>query len=150
MRKRPSDVIELAHHYLHRFNAETGRRIRGFTTDALDRLQRYRWPGNVRELKNVVERAVVLARQDEIDINDLMLSNLATAGDTVEIPSFTSGYEPTTLAEMERRHISATLQSTGWNKSRAASILGIERSTLDRKIRRYELDSEFPRRGNSA
>ena len=150
LRKRPSDAIELAHHYLHRFNAETGRRIRGFTTEALDRLQRYRWPGNVRELKNAIERAVVLARQEEIDATDLMLSNLATAGDTVDIPSVITGYEPTTLAEMERRHISATLRSTGWNKSRAASILGIERSTLDRKIRRYELESEFPRRGSSA
>ena len=150
LRKRTSDVIELAHHFLHRFNVETGRRIRGFTTEALDRLQNYRWPGNVRELKNVIERAVVLAQAEEIDVTELMLSNLATVGDTAEIASSLNGYEPTTLGEVERRHILATLHSTGWNKSRAAKILGIERSTLDRKIRRYELDSEVPRRGNSA
>ncbi|MCH2130452.1 MAG: sigma 54-interacting transcriptional regulator [Pirellulaceae bacterium] len=148
LRKRTSDVIELAHHFLHRFNVETGRRICGFSTAALDRLQHYRWPGNVRELKNVVERAVVLAHGEEIDVADLMLSNLATAGDTAEITSSISGYEPTTLEEIERRHIMATLHNTGWNKSRAAKILGIERSTLDRKIRRYELDSETPRRGH--
>lgn len=150
LRKRTSDVIELANHFLRRFNIETGRRIHGFTPEALDRLQRYRWPGNVRELKNVIERAVVLARSDSIDVTDLMLSNLATAGDTAEIVSPLSGYEPTTLDEVERRHILATLQNTGGNKSRAAKILGIERSTLDRKIRRYEMDSEIPRRGHSA
>ena len=150
LRKRTSDVIELANHFLRRFNIETGRRIHGFTPEALDRLQRYRWPGNVRELKNVIERAVVLTRSDSIDVTDLMLSNLATAGDTAEIVSPLSGYEPTTLDEVERRHILATLQNTGGNKSRAAKILGIERSTLDRKIRRYEMDSEIPRRGHSA
>jgi len=150
LRKRTSDVIELANHFLHRFNVETGRRIRGFTTEGLDRLQHYRWPGNVRELKNVVERAVVLARADEIDVSDLMLSNLATAGDTADLTTSISGYEPATLDEIERRHILATLHNTGWNKSRTAKILGIERSTLDRKIRRYELDSDIPRRGHSA
>ncbi|MBI81990.1 MAG: sigma-54-dependent Fis family transcriptional regulator [Planctomycetaceae bacterium] len=150
LRKRTSDVIELAHHFLHRFNIETGRRLRSFTPEALDHLQHYRWPGNVRELKNVIERAVVLAQAEEIEVSDLMLSNLATAGDTGEIPIAGQGYEPTTLAEMERRHIRATLQSTGGNKSRAASILGIERSTLDRKIRRYELNIDLPRRGNTA
>ena len=150
LRKRTSDVLELAHHFLHRFNDETGRRIRGYSSEALEQLQRYRWPGNVRELKNVIERAVVLTQQNEIDTTDLSLSNLATAGDTADIPAATLGYEPATLAEMEQRHILATLRSTNWNKSRAASILGIERSTLDRKIRRYGLDAELPRRGNSA
>ena len=150
LRKRTSDVLELAHHFLHRFNDETGRRIRGYSPEALEQLQRYRWPGNVRELKNVIERAVVLTQQNEIGTADLFLSNLATAGDTADIPAATLEYEPATLAEMEQRHILATLRSTNWNKSRAASILGIERSTLDRKIRRYGLDAELPRRGNSA
>jgi Nif-specific regulatory protein len=58
-----------------------------------------------------------------------------------------SSFEPMSLEEMERRHIYTTLQSTGWNKSQTASILGIERSTLDRKIRRYALDSHLPARG---
>ena len=144
LRKRAGDIMELAHHFLRRFNVETGRKITQFTGAASDLLVRYRWPGNVRELKNVVERAVVLARSDQIDIEDLTLSNLATAGDTVDIPSAPLAYEPLSLADMERRHIQATLNSTSWNKSRAASILGIERSTLDRKIRRYELGPDVP------
>ena len=61
LRKRPEDIPELADYFLDRFNAETGRKIRGFTPEAMELMQQYRWPGNVRELKNVVERAVVLA-----------------------------------------------------------------------------------------
>jgi Nif-specific regulatory protein len=138
LRKRPEDIVELAHYFLKKFVEETGRKIRGFTTEAMQQIERYRWPGNVRELKNVVERAVVLCRGPYIDRGDLMLSNLATAGDTVDHPQ-PNDFEPTSLAEMERRHILAVLKSTAWNKSQTAQILGIERSTLDRKIRRYEL-----------
>ncbi|QDU56792.1 sigma 54-interacting transcriptional regulator [Aeoliella mucimassa] len=145
LRKRPEDIPELARYFLHRYNDETGRRIRDFTPRALEELQHYRWPGNVREMKNVIERAVVLARGEFIDHDDLILSTLKTAGDTetggssANLPS--DGFVPCSLAEMEQQHILATLESTGWNKSKAASILGIERSTLDRKIQRYELNA---------
>jgi Nif-specific regulatory protein len=107
----------------------------------MEEMLRYRWPGNVRELKNVIERAVVLTRGHYIDYDDLVLSTLRTAGDTDV--GFADGRsmrsEPASLADMERQHILETLNQTGWNKSRAAIILGIERSTLDRKIRRYDL-----------
>jgi Nif-specific regulatory protein len=140
LRRRPNDVIDLANHFLARFNAETGRRFRGYSPDALKLLQQYRWPGNVRELKNVVERAVVLGRGELIGVEDLALSNLATSGDSGEInPLLLEKFEPYTLEEMERRHILATLNYCEWNKSRTAGVLGIERSTLDRKIRRYNL-----------
>ena len=146
LRKRPEDVPELASFFLQKYNEETGRRIRGYTPEALKAMQRYRWPGNVREMKNVVERAVVLARGDELDVEDLTLSNLSTDGDTVDPALPVDQYEPRSLSEIEQIHVLATLQATGWNKSRAASILGIERSTLDRKIRRYELVNEGTRR----
>ena len=138
--------MELAKYFLRRFNAETGRKIRDFTEPAVERLREYRWPGNVRELKNVIERAVVLARGNFIDVEDLTLSSLDTVGDSGEIYAAPGppSYEPFSLAEMERRHIQATLDETGWNKSRSASILGIERSTLDRKIRRYKLAQREP------
>lgn len=149
LRKRPEDIPELALYFLQKFNAETGRRIRGFTPAAMEQMRRYRWPGNVRELKNVIERAIVLAKSDHIDQDDLMLSKLPTAGDTVDLPGQNQEKEfsPMSLAEVERRHILATLKATGWNKSQTAGILGIERSTLDRKIRRYELtDAARPQR----
>ena len=139
LRKRADDISELASHFLGKFRAETGRKILGYTPEAMEMLKRYRWPGNVRELKNVVERAVVLCRTNYIDQEDLLLSNLSTAGDTGETNVSDQVFKPASLSEMESRHILDTLNHTGWNKSRAAGILGIERSTLDRKIRRYEL-----------
>jgi len=144
LRKRPEDIPLLAEHFLQKFNSETGRKIRGYTVRAIDQMMAYRWPGNVRELKNVVERAIVLCRHDMIDIEDLILSKLPTAGDTSETPALAAKYQPMSLDEVERRHISATLEATGWNKSQAATILRIERSTLDRKIRRYELVEGSP------
>jgi Nif-specific regulatory protein len=144
LRKRPEDIPELAEYFLHRFVAETGSKIKGFTPRAMEELLRYRWPGNVRELKNVIERAVVLTRSEYIDHDDLVLSTLRTAGDTDSgiLEAANGRGEPASLADMEKQHILETLTQTGWNKSRAAIILGIERSTLDRKIRRYDLVEE--------
>jgi Nif-specific regulatory protein len=119
--------------------------LRGFAKEAIEQMQRYRWPGNVRELKNVVERAVILARGDLIDVGDLTLSNLSTASESGDVAPPKSTYEPASLADVERLHILATLAAMGWNKSRTAGILGIERSTLDRKIRRYQLTPSPPR-----
>ena len=99
----------------------------------------YRWPGNVRELKNVIERGVVLTQSEYLEVDDLTLSNLGTVEDSVAGLVVNEQYEARSLADMERLHIRATLKATDWNKSRTASILGIERSTLDRKIKRYEL-----------
>jgi Nif-specific regulatory protein len=148
LRKRPEDIPQLAEYFLRRFNEETGRKLQGYTPRAMEELLRYRWPGNVREMKNVIERAVVLARGEFVDHDDLVLSRLNTAGDTeVGLDPVTpcAGFEPTSLADLERVHILRTLNATAWNKSRTAQILGIERSTLDRKIRRYALESDRPR-----
>lgn len=151
LRKRPEDIVDLANHFLEKFRSETGRKVRGFSERAVQQLVNYRWPGNVRELKNVVERAVVLCRSELIDQEDLLLSKLSTAGDTSESSLVARGFRPCSMDEMERGHIIATLKYTNWNKSRAAILLGIERSTLDRKIRRYGLaeDSTFPRTPNN-
>jgi len=144
LRKRPDDIPELAAFFLERFKAETGKKIRGFSAEAMAQLVRYRWPGNVRELRNVIERAVVLCGGAEIQQADLILSKLSTAGDTGELAQLPANQAQCSLAEVERQHILAILNHTGWNKSRAATILGIERSTLDRKIRRYLHESDTP------
>jgi len=142
LRKRVEDIAELAHYFLQRFNAETGRKLRGFSPSAMELMRKYRWPGNVRELKNVVERAVVLARGEFIEHDDLTLSQISTAGDTGDLPIAPAQFRPASLSDVERQHILATLVATNWNKSQTAALLGIERSTLDRKIRRYELAEE--------
>ena len=106
---------------------------------AMQKMREYRWPGNVRELKNVIERAVVLSQRKVIEAEELVLTSLATASESFEFAAAKSAYTPLSLTEIEKRHIVATLTATKWNKSQASSILGIERSTLDRKIRKYDI-----------
>ena len=167
LRKRKEDIAVLARHFLERFRTETGRKIDGFSQGAMYLLQEYRWPGNIRELKNVIERAVLLGTDTLIQEADIAFSSLRTTGDTnisslVRVPSGIaveafatdplyehsgeygdfSHYTPMTLEQWEKQHIEATLQFCQWNKSNAARILGVERTTLDRKIKRYEIDKE--------
>ncbi len=136
LRDRRDDVPLLAEHFLKRFVRDTGRKIKGFTPAALTKMQDYDWPGNVRELRNVVERAVALGNGPVLDTGDIWLSSLEALGPKT---NGAAAYEPLSLEEIERRHILETLKHTDWNKSQAATILGIERSTLDRKIKLYEL-----------
>jgi Nif-specific regulatory protein len=137
LRERKSDIPILAEHFLRRFVRETGRKIKGFTQAALKKMEEYSWPGNVRELRNVVERAVALGSGPMIDAADIWLSSLEVIQPTAA--STEAPYEPVSLEEVEKRHIEKTLQYTDWNKSQAAAILRIERSTLDRKIKLYDL-----------
>ena len=138
LRHRAEDIMELAEYFLQKYNAETGRKIQGFSPQAQHQLKRYRWPGNVRELKNVIERGVVLARGEIIQLDELSLTNLTTASESnFDMHTIVQEYQPESLEMIEQRHIEATLQAMTWNKSKAASILGIERSTLDRKIKKY-------------
>jgi DNA-binding NtrC family response regulator len=137
LRDRATDIPILAEHFLKRFARETGRKIKGFTSPALEKLQGYKWPGNVRELRNVIERAVALGSGPQLDAADIWLSELDTIAAVGEASS--PAYKEESLEDVEKRHILETLKHTDWNKSQAAAILGIERSTLDRKIKAYGL-----------
>jgi Nif-specific regulatory protein len=139
LRDRRSDVPILAEHFLRRFSRETGRKIRGFTPAALAKMEQYDWPGNVRELRNVVERGVALGRASYLDVTDILLTSLELPGTT---PATGATFEAVSLEELEKRHIERTLEHTDWNKSQAAAILQIERSTLDRKIKSYGLKKD--------
>jgi Nif-specific regulatory protein len=138
LRDRRSDIPLLAEHFLRRFVSETGRKIRGFAPAALQKMQDYEWPGNVRELRNVVERAVALGAGPILDAGDIWLSSLE-AGAVPAAISAADRFHPSSLEDIEKVHILRTLQFTDWNKSQSATILGIERSTLDRKIKLYDL-----------
>jgi Nif-specific regulatory protein len=139
LRDRLSDVALLAEHFLRRFVRETGRKIRGFSPTALEKLLGHRWPGNVRELKNVIERAVALGSGPLPDAADIWLSEVDLSSLSAPSSSTPHGgiFRPISLEEVEKAHILETLKHTDWNKSQAAAILGIERSTLDRKIKAY-------------
>lgn len=140
LRQRTTDIPILSEHFFRHFRAETGRKLKGFSPEALARLQEYAWPGNIRELKNVIERAVVLARGTFIEASDLLLSNLMAEGDGAPGPktfvAVPQEFCPRTIEEIELEHIRKTLEFTDGNKSRAAQLLGIERTTLDRKIKK--------------
>jgi len=137
LRKRGRDCLLIAEHFLQQFNHQMGRKITGFTEEATQKLLSYQWPGNVRELRNVIERAVVLNTKSVIELSDLTLAPvLGGSSDQVAMSGLSS--PEISLAELEKRHIDRVLQYTDGNKSRAASILGIERSTLDRKLKRYQ------------
>ena len=145
LRKRQTDIPVLAEYFLTRFCKETGRKFSGFHHEAMQTLMSYRWPGNVRELKNIIERAVVLGSEPLIMEQDLLLSKLNTTGESNVIAPDGNKQErdlfiPLSLADVERNHIIRTLEHTSWNKSLTAKQLGIERTTLDRKIKRYNIE----------
>ena len=138
LRSRGSDALLLAHAFVERFAKRHGKTISGFTTEVADKLLSYSWPGNVRELQNCIERAVALARFDELVVDDLppkvrdyKVSHLLVAGmDPAEF---------VTLEEVESRYIERVMDAVAWNKTFATKVLGIDRSTLYRKLERYGL-----------
>jgi Nif-specific regulatory protein len=138
LRQRLEDLPLLVEHFIQLLRHHADRRIDGITPQALELLSRHTWPGNVRELRNVIERAMVLGSSNVLDVEDFSLSSLGAAPLLpVSIPSTTTGYHPITLDDLEKSHIYATLEYAEGNKTKASQILGIERSTLDRKLKRY-------------
>lgn len=129
LRERRMDIPLLAQHFLKKFSLSMNKSITGISPDALDLLIRYDWPGNVRELQNAIERAMVVGRPPSIRVEDLPFQ-LNTRPKVPEADS---------LAEVEREHIINILNRTGWNITRAAEILKIDRVTLYNKIQKYGL-----------
>lgn len=133
LRSRTQDVPILVEHFVGTLGEQIGRRIERIAPEALNALKRYRWPGNVRELRNVVERALVLGDGPVLELDDLP-PELLHAAPPEAGPSVTP-QNIRTLAELEREAIAAALQATGGNKARAAALLGIDRTTLYRKLK---------------
>ncbi len=137
LRGRRDDIPLLANFFAGRFAEKTGRPVKKFTSLAMERLSQHNWPGNVRELQNTVERAVVLSTGDVIDHDQILLSGLREAEE--QSSSNTERIPAISMERLEQEHILRILKMTGGNKSKASQILGIERSTLDRKIKKYGL-----------
>lgn len=138
LRDHLDDLPALAELLLDRSCRRLGRPPMWFTPRALQALAAHDWPGNVRELRNVVERAVVLNQDPEIGEVDSLLRPLARPeAPPAETPQ--KGLRPASLEDVEKLHILQTLELTRWKKREAARILGIDRSTLDRKLQKYEL-----------
>jgi transcriptional regulator with GAF, ATPase, and Fis domain len=138
LRDRKEDIRPLVEHFVEQLRHHAARRLRGIAPEALELLMRHDWPGNVRELRNVIERAIVLGSSSTIQPEDLNLVSFRGRAPESIIPANSDGgFQPVTLAELEKQHILATLDFAGGNKTRASQLLGIERSTLDRKLKRY-------------
>ncbi|MBM4120609.1 MAG: sigma-54-dependent Fis family transcriptional regulator [Nitrospira sp.] len=135
LRERREDIPMLAHHFLHKVSTDSNQPVRGFVPETIALLERYHWPGNVRELENLIERTVSLAPGPLIMVDDL-----PEAVRKVAARSEANGDALLSLDEVEKRHLSRVLKETGGNKVRAAKILGIDRRTLYRMAKRFEID----------
>jgi Nif-specific regulatory protein len=138
LREHPTDIAALAEFFLERCCRRIGRAPKHYAPEALQLLRQHDWPGNVRELRNVVERAVVLADGQEILPRHIRFSSKFLPAAWLN-ESLAWGYEEMSLDDVERIHITRTMQYTDWKKREAARILGINRSTLDRKLERYQI-----------
>jgi two-component system response regulator FlrC len=126
LRERPSDIKLLAEHFVERFARQMGKDIKGFTDEAMDRMMRHQWKGNVRELENVVQRAVLIAKGEYIDKEDLIIEDSVCG-------SITKG----SIKDMEMEMILKTLKQTKGNKTQAARILGVSVRTIRNKLNNY-------------
>ncbi len=167
LRKHPDDIPVIAGHFLERTATRSRVRAKGFTNEAVEVLREYHWPGNVRELKNVIERSAILSDNELLTADDIRLHNLdrptpladhqlfagleRSAGgpvdSTLETVSSDSSVawtqaldQEVSLEQLEEQYITATLVRQGWNKSATARQLGIERTTLDRKLKKYGIE----------
>jgi DNA-binding NtrC family response regulator len=131
LRERPEDIPALAEHFLGLHAHRYRKPLRGFDPAALEALAAYAWPGNVRELDHVVQRAVLLARSDEVKPADLGLQAAGGGGER--------RLEEMSLEEVERLLIQKALRRFGGNVSQAAEALGLSRSALYRRMQKYEI-----------
>ena len=155
LRERPDDVLFLARRFLQKFAEEYKRNVQGFTPEAAALLLSWNWPGNVRELQNSVERAVVLAKGPLIQPSDLppwILEKAPHPSPSLERrPGTSPGQEPSppdpggilplkeSLARAEKKILLEALDAFGWNRTRTAKALGIDRTTLFHKMRRHQI-----------
>jgi two-component system, NtrC family, response regulator HydG len=135
LRERPEDVPVLARAMLADLAARAGRRVTGVSPQAMSALQRYAWPGNVRELRNVLEHALVFSDGPTIDVGDLPEALRGEGRPPLAPPEDSHPFElPIRLDLLERRAIDAALRAAAGNMTRAATLLGIARATLYRKL----------------
>jgi len=132
LRERKDDIPLLVNHFLDKYSQETSRRVDRVTHEAMALLNAYDWPGNVRELENAIERAVVLSRSRTLRSSDFTF---------LQLPALVAR-RPATLRELEKAYIVQVLEDSQWNVTRASRVLGINRATLHKKIKRFGLHRE--------
>src|SRR6266850_1523718 len=158
LRERREDIHPLVIHFLEHYKQRTGRFVSGISKAALQALISYDWPGNVRELENAVERAVIIAAGRQIELDDLpaAIGNVVAGRQaTLRVERAQAASEgritkleidvPSSMEEIERRVIEATLDYTSGDKTRAARLLSIGRKTIYRKLEQYNGQNQDPK-----
>jgi len=158
LRERREDIHPLVIHFLEHYKQRTGRFVSGISKEALQALISYDWPGNVRELENAVERAVIIAAGRQIELDDLpaAIGNIVAGRQaTLRVERAQAASEgrstkleievPSSMDEIERQAIEATLDYTSGDKTRAARLLSIGRKTIYRKLEQYNSQNQDPK-----
>jgi len=137
LRERKEDISLLALHFLKKYSVENGKHLTDFSPEAMELLLKHDWPGNVRELENSVERAVIVASGSLVQAENLTLEmGLGPRGGTgVSLSS-----EGASLEDVEKVHILRVLKANDWNVKKSSEILGIDRTTLYKKMREYGVE----------
>jgi DNA-binding NtrC family response regulator len=137
LRQRAADIPLLVNFYLDSYNTEFRKRITRVTPAAMERLKAYGWPGNVRELRNAVERAMLLADGNELTPEDFLLGtgSAAALSESVELPA-----NGISLDDLERSLVVQALERSGWNQTRAATLLGLNRDQIRYRIEKFALE----------
>ncbi len=137
LRERQDDIPRLIAFYVDSYNAEFRKRIRRVAPAAMERLKAYPWPGNVRELRNAVERAMLLAEGDELTLDHFPIVEKRSAdlSESVELPA--GGID---LEQLERSLVVQALTRSGWNQTRAATLLGVNRDQIRYRIEKFKLE----------
>jgi DNA-binding NtrC family response regulator len=132
LRERREDIPPLVDHFIEKFNIEMGKQVRGVSEEAMRILVDNDWPGNARELRNVIERAMVVAKGNIITESDVSLPSAAGS----------ANHRTKSLEEIEKEHIRLVLHEHQWNIARSAQALGIDRVTLYNKIKKFDMKKE--------
>jgi DNA-binding NtrC family response regulator len=137
LRARSEDIPRLVHYFIDGYNTEFRKRVRRVAPETMKRLQSYGWPGNIRELRNAIERAMLLVEGDELTDKDFPLTTGAAPRltETVQLPAH--GID---LEQLERSLVVQALERSGWNQTRAASLLGVNRDQIRYRIEKFKLE----------
>lgn len=140
LRQRQADILPIAYFYIQLFNRKFDHKVKDLMPEAEKKIKEYHWPGNVEELRLLIERAVLITRKGSIAVETLPFLDLDARKNPAEIDVLGN----CTLQDIERAHIKKVLSRTNGNKSRAAEILNISRTTLREKMRVFDLNPSVP------
>jgi DNA-binding NtrC family response regulator len=140
LNQRKSDIPALIDHFIKKYNIENSKQIKGASKEAFDKLMKYDYPGNVRELENIIERAVILAREDFITLSELPPQIDTNLNKSIFDPTNLENSYDEKMRTFEKAMIDEALKTTGGNKSAAARILNITERHLRSRLERLNSD----------